>query len=190
MELLASVGTECTNIDECPGPLQFNKPIDIAINTRNNKLYVADCLNHRIQVLNSDLTFSTTFGEEGEDKGQFTFPSGITCDNAGNVYVTEFGNDRLQVFTAEGKFLRMFGKYGRGEGDLIYPSGIALDPSSEHVYISEIDNHRISVFTCEGQFVTSFCADVARFRPRGLAVDNCGVVYVCNYNSNGSIYMF
>ena len=185
-QLLASVGTRGT------GPLQFKDPRDFAFSTRNNKVYVADCANHRVQVLNSksDLTFSTTFGKQGEDKGQFNFPSGITCDSAGNVYVADCCNHRVQVFTAEGKFLRMFGKYGKGRGELHWPMNIALDPSSKHVYISESNNHRISVFTCEGQFVTSFRADVARFAPRGLAVDNCGVVYVCDFTINGHIRLF
>ena len=184
--LLASVGTKGT------GRLQFHDPRDIAINTRNNKVYVADCTNRCIQVLNSDLTFSTTFGNYGEDQGQFGFPSAITCDSAGNVYVADSGNYRVQVFTAEGKFLRMFGKRGKGRGELNFPIGIALDPSSKHVYISDYDNNRISVFTCEGQFVTSFGADVVGFDPRGLAVDNCGVVYVCdfNINTNGNIHIF
>ena len=174
-QLLASVGTGGT------GPLQFNDPRDIAINTKNNKVYVADCVNHRIQVLNSDLTFSTTFGKKGHDKGQFSYPSGITCDSAGNVYVTDYGNHRIQVFTAEGKFLRMF---GQGRGQLNDPDGIALDPSSKHVYISDswTLNSHISVFTCEGQFVTSFGADVAWFKPHGLAVDNT-VVYVCDFGN-------
>ena len=70
-QLLASVGTRGTR------PLQFHAPRDIAINTRNNKVYVADCNNHRIQVLNSDLSFSTTFGKQGKDKGQFDSPSGL-----------------------------------------------------------------------------------------------------------------
>ena len=175
-QLLASVGTGGT------GPLQFNEPRDIAINTRNNKVYVADCENHRIQVLNSDLTFSSTFGKYGKDKGQFNCPSGITFDSAGNVYATDYSNSRIQVFTAEGKFLRMFGKWGKGRGELSCPDGIALDPSSKHVYISEGSNRRISVFTCEGQFVTSFGADVERFNPRGLAVDNT-VVYVCDFGN-------
>ena len=73
----------------------------------------------------------------------------------------------------------MFGKSGEGRGEMYYPIGIALDPSSKHVYISENGDCCISVFTCEGQFVTSFGADIERFYPRGLAVDNCGVVYVC-----------
>ena len=184
-QLLASVGTVGA------GRLQFGDPRDIAINTRNNKVYVADCYNHRIQVLNYDLTFSTTFGKKGEDKGQFDSPSGITCDSAGNVYVADYGNDRIQVFTAGRKFLRMFGKYGRGRGKLNHPNGIALDQSSEHVYISESGNHRISVFTCEGQFVTLFRADIKRFDPRGLAVDNCGVVYVCDYDyTDGHVHIF
>ena len=182
-QLLAFVGTGGT------GPLQFEEIRDIAINTRNNKVYVADCFNHRIQVLNSDLTFLASFGEYGKNKGQFKYPSGITCDSAGNIYVAEFFNHRVQVFTPKGKFLRMFGKHGKGEDKLKRPSGIALDPSSKHVYISESDNHRISVFTCEGQFVTIFGSGVKWFSPRGLAVDNGGVVYVCDFH-NSQINVF
>ena len=39
--------------------LMFDRPDGIAFNDSNSKLYVADTFNHRIQVLNSDLTFST-----------------------------------------------------------------------------------------------------------------------------------
>ena len=183
-QLLASVGTKGT------GPLQFKNPRDIAINTSNNEVYVADCFNHRIQVLNSDLTFSTIFGKYGEGKGQFYYPSGITCDSAGNVYVADLYNHRIQVFTATGKFLRKFWKFGEGRGELSKSISIALDPSNKHVYVSGGSNCCISVFTCEGQFVTSFGADIPGFSPSGLAVDNFGVVYVCDYITNGSIHLF
>ena len=49
------------------------------------------------------------------------------------------------------------------------------------MFVSEYGNKRISVFTVEGQFVTSFDCG---FSPYGLAVDNCDVVYVCNYFGN------
>ena len=164
-KLLASVGSEGT------GQQQFKLPYDVAFNTANKKVYVADRGNHRIQVLNSDFTFYTTFGECGHDKGQFQLPHGITCDSTGNVYVVDEKNHRIQVFTAEGEFLKMFGQEGNGEGEL---NGIAL--YNNHVFVSDNWNQRISVFTAEGQFVTSFDCG---FSPHGLAVDNCGVVYVC-----------
>ena len=180
-QLLASVGTTGS------GRLQFSDPRGIAVNTTNNNVYISDCFNHRIQVLNSDLAFLATFGKKGTDKAQFNLLSGTTCDSAGNVYVADTANHRIQVFTAEGKFLRMFGGQGNGRGKLYCPVGIALDPSNKHVYVSEVRNHRISVFTCEGQFVTSFGTD--GFDPHGLAVDNCRVVYVCD-SRNNSIHIF
>ena len=170
-KLLASVGSQGT------GQLQFDCPCDIAFNTANKKVYVADCGNHRIQVLNSDFTFSAAFGKNGQDKGQFQHPNGITCDNAGNVYVSDRMNHRIQVFTAKGEFLRMFGQEGSERGELNWPKGIALDPSNDHVFVGEYWNQRISVFTIEGQFVTLFDCG---YCPYGLAVDNCGVVYVCH----------
>ena len=174
-KLLASVGSKGT------GQLQFDYPWDIAFNTTNKKVYVADCDNHRIQVLNSDFTFFAAFGKQGRDKGQFQSPSAITCDSAGNAYVADRSNNRIQVFTADGEFLRMFGQEGSDRGELDRPKGIAVDPSNDHVFVSDYGNKCISVFTVEGQFVTSFDCG---FIPCGLAVDNCGVVYVCNYGDN------
>ena len=59
----------------------------------------------------------------------------------------------------------------------------AIKGKNDHVYVSESFNNRISVFTCEGQFVTSFVT-AEGFNPRGLAVDNSGVVYVCDSGNN------
>ena len=148
-EFLTAVGTKGS------GPLQFNDPLDVTFNATNNKMYVVDCLNHRVQVLNSDLTFSNTFGKEGSVKGQFKYPWSIACDSTGKMYVTDSRNHRIQVLTAGGKFLRMFGRPGLRKGELNLPVGITVD-SNDIVYVSEFDNERVSVFTCEGRFVTSF----------------------------------
>ena len=167
------------------GPLQFDFPSDVA--SANDKLYVVDGNNHRIQVLNSDLTLFNTFGSKGSHKGQFNHPRGIASDSTGEVYVTDHGNHRIQVFTDTGKFLRAFGGYGRSAGELNWPSGIAID-TSNLVYISEIKNHRISIFTTEGQFVASFGRkgkEPGTFNsPCGVAVDGCGVVYVADTGNN------
>ena len=173
-------------------PLQSSYPNGITFNTRNNKVYVVHHGDHRVQVLNSDLTFSTTFGKEGRGKGQFSYPSGIACNSTGKVYVADANNHRIQVFTAEGKFLMMFGSHGKDTGKLNNPYQVAID-TSDMVYVSEAGNDRVSVFTSEGQFGTSFGKKgegPGEFKcPRGLAVDNSGVVYVCDrYNNRVQVF--
>ena len=189
-QLLASVGTKGT------GPLQFNSPKDVAFNTNNKKVYVVDNGHHRIQVLNSDLTFSNIIGggKHGSKNGDFHFPSGATCDSTGNVYVTDSANHRIQVFTASGKFLRKFGRRGKGEGELDWPVGVTVD-SKGMVFVSERYNHRISVFTTEGQFVKSFGqrgTQPGEFNyPRWMAIDNYGMLCVCDKdNGRVEIYCF
>ena len=139
------------------GPLQFNYPIGIVYSAMSGRVYVAENVNHRIQILNSDLSFAGTFGKKGSGKGQFNNPCHIACDIAENVYVADCENHRIQVFTAEGKFLRMFGRCGESVGELKKPWGVAVD-SLDRVYVSESGNRHVSVFTSNGRFVASFLA--------------------------------
>ena len=120
------------------GPLQFDYPTDFLFNAANQKLYVTDSRNNRIQILNSDLTFSGSFGKPGSGKGQFDHPRGIACDSTGKVYVADRDNHRIQIFTREGKFLQLFGKCS--DHELGGPVGVAID-SNDMVYVSEWDNH-------------------------------------------------
>ena len=53
----------------------------------NDKVYATENFNHRVGVLNSDLTFFSTFGKEGKGKEQFSYPwDNIACDKTGKVY--------------------------------------------------------------------------------------------------------
>ena len=169
------------------GSLGFAYPTEIALNAANNKVYATDSSHHRVQVLNSDLTFSSSIGKRGSGKGQFDWPRGIACDSTGKVYVSDDNNHRIQVFTADGKFLKMFGRCGDGRGELRRPYSIAID-SNDMVYVSELGNYRVSVFTSEGVFVTSFGSPgegTGQFNyPCGVAVDNSGVVYVCDHKNS------
>ena len=137
--------------------LEFQYPIGIDIHPRTRKVYVADSQNHRIQILNPDLTFSSSFGSRGSDIGQFQYPWDVVFDSTGNVYVADSENHCIQVFTAEEEFIRKFGKKGGGNGELNFPSSISID-SDNVVYVTEQFNHRVSVFTSEGKFLTSFGA--------------------------------
>ena len=169
------------------GHLQFQFPDDIAVHPHSNKIYVADSGNHRAQILNADLTFSSTFGSHGSDNGQFNSPRGICCDSTGNVYVVDSRHHRVQVFTAGGEYIRQFGKEGGGEGELKCPQGIAID-SSDIVYVIDCGNHRISLFTRDGHFLRSFGTQgkgPGQFNaPTHLAIDKDGKIYVTDRDNN------
>ena len=179
-QVLAAVGTRGS------GPLQFSNPTGIAYNAKNRMVYVVDSGNRCFKVLNSDLTFSSTFGKEskeGIEKGQFNFPWGIACDSTGKVYVGDTWNDNIvviQVFTAEGKFLKMCGEHSRDWRELDNVSCFAIDSSDRLYVFGGHENFRISVFTLEGHLVTSFGEDGLKTPAGGLAVDDNGVVYVVN----------
>ena len=173
------------------GPLEFFYPSGISYNAYNNKIYVVDKAN-RVQVLNSDLTFSSTFGKPGIGKGEFDSPNDIACDSTGAVYVADTDNNRIQVFTADGQFLRVVD--GTDRGRMGWPCGLAVDTSGMNgmlLYVTHFSSNYVSVFDSEGQIVTSFEESDSLFKskPNGLAVDNSGVVYVCNHADN-AIYAF
>ena len=180
-KLLRTVGTEGS------GPLQFQQPRGIAVHPHTGQVYVADWGNNRILVLNSDLTYSSSFGRKGSNNGEFNLPYDIATDREGNVYVADRDNHRIQVFTADGVYLRQFGKEGEGEGELDQPASIAID-SGNVVYVGERGNNRISIFSTDGEFINSFgrkgSGPVEFDHPYGLAVDKKGTLYVSDQGNN------
>ena len=166
-------------------PLEFKCPTGIAVHPHTAKVYVADTDNHRIQILNSDLTFSGEFG--GSAELPLKSPWGMAFDSTGNVYVADSGNHCIHVFTDTGLFLRQFGREGECEGRLNTPTCISID-SDNLAYITEYGNHRVSVFTCEGEFLTSFGSmgsGPGHFNePRGITVDRNGYILVSDCENN------
>ena len=182
-QFLTSVGTK-----GC-GPLEFGSssisstPAGIGISERN-RIYVCDRYNHRVQILNADLTFHSSFGRRGSADGQFQYLKDVAFDGTGDVYIADCGNHRIQVFTEDGHFLRGFRKKGRGNGELDFPSSVTID-SDDIVYVGEKANHRVSLFTSEGRFLRSFGSrgtEPGQFvHPCGITADRNGLVYVSDY---------
>ena len=155
--------------------LEFDYPTGIGINHKNKKVYICDFVNHRIQVLNEDLTFFSSFGSRGSGDGQLNYPWDVAFDSAGSTYIADSLNHRVQVFTPEGWFLRKFGKKGSGKGELNHPSSITID-SDNIVYVTEASNDRVSIFSWQGKFLQAFKGKFCQ--PHGITVNRSGLVYV------------
>lgn len=73
---------------------EFIWPVDVAINSFNNQVLIADSNNHRIQIFEPDGSFVRSFGRQGNREGQFDCISGIFVDSMSNIYVVDRLNHR------------------------------------------------------------------------------------------------
>jgi ABC-type Fe3+ transport system permease subunit/DNA-binding beta-propeller fold protein YncE len=125
-------------------PGEFNRPEGICVDA-NDKVYVADSCNHRIQVFSSDGKLLRVYGKPGKGKGELSYPYDICVDPAGRQYVCEFGNSRVQVFDANGQSIEIIGGRGAELGRFGNPWGVALD-SAGNLYVADSQNHRVQKF--------------------------------------------
>ena len=150
-----------------------------------SSIYTTDVLNHRIQKFETDGTFVTKWGKEGEENGEFNKPSGIAADSQ-YVYVVDH-NNRIQVFNKDGEFVMVIGSSGSDPGKLNNPEDVEVD-SDGRIYVADSGNNRIQVFypndlggiawgskgTGPGQFDY----------PQGISVPAPGHVYVADSHND------
>jgi tetratricopeptide (TPR) repeat protein len=127
------------------GDGQFNYPLDLAVDSSRDNVYVADVDNYRIQKFDSNGNFITKWGSEGNGTGEFNSLSGIAIDSSGNVYVADNLNHRIQKFDSNGNFITKWGSEGTDE-KLYDLGGISLESSTDYVYVSDSGNNHIKVF--------------------------------------------
>ena len=84
----------------------FRQVTDMAWDKAGNT-YISDgYINSRIAKVDKNGNWIKSWGEPGDQPGQFSTPHSIAVDAEDHVYVADRGNRRIQVFDSEGKFLR------------------------------------------------------------------------------------
>jgi len=121
----------------------FNDPVGVAVDSSGN-VYVAENGGDRIRKITAAAVVSTYAGTgtPGSADGpaasaQFSGPSGVSVDTAGNLYVSDTGNDTIRLITPAGTVSTIGGAVGAAENTdgpapvsrFANPAQVAPDPS-------------------------------------------------------------
>ena len=162
-------------------PGQFDEPVGIAVDPTGN-LFIADKNNHRIQKFARDGSFVRTWGQEGNQPGQFREPHDVAAD-AEFVYVADTWNQRIQVFDRDGAHVFNL----TGEPSLSSPRAVFV--KDKLIYIAEAGAGQVSVYDRAGKLQRKLGtqggdAPGHLIEPVDVAVDPHGDVWVVNSGNN------
>ncbi len=192
-------------------PGELNGPTGVVVDGRGT-IYVADTMNHRIQVFDAQGNRIRTLGGFGGGLQQFYEPRGLAVDADDNLYVADTWNARISKFSPEGEWLASWGSGASDLGDgrmatitngdqfanesqplgFFGPRDVAVDAQG-NVYIADTGNKRIVVTDAEGNYRYQWGyggSDLGEFNePSGVAVDADGYVYVADtWNSRVQVF--
>ncbi len=94
---------------------------------RDNRIYISDTNNFRVQVFDLNGKFLSTFGKIGRRPGDFSRGKGIAVDADGRIYVVDSAFENVQVFARDFRLLLFMLGPGREKHNINLPAGIAID---------------------------------------------------------------
>lgn len=124
---------------------EFNRAEGLGVD-QQDRVYVADSCNHRIQVFDAEGRWVRSHGRAGTGEGEFSYPYDVRVDAHGNQFVCEFGNSRIQILDADDRPVERLGGVGAAPGRFNNPWSLALD-SAGNLYVADAGNHRVQKFT-------------------------------------------
>lgn len=198
-----------TDPGRAPGAPPLSSPTGVAVDDQGNIFVVNPSGSNLFKFTpRGGLLLTGRAGETGGTDGslavaRFDKPRGIAIDPAGNIYVADEGNHTIRKVTPAGVVSTLAGTAGAvgstdGTGALARfgaPRGLAVDAAGT-VYVADTDNHTIRRITRSGTVTTpagrageAGTADgpgtLARFnKPRGIAVDTSGNVYIADTDNH------
>ena len=157
----------------------LNQPSAVGIS--DNRVFIVDTNNDRIQVFNRRGNRYTTVSTSGSGRGQVSRPNDLDFDNDGSLYIADYGNSRILKFSANLLYQQSYGHEGWDEGEFILVVSVAVDRLG-NVYGG-----------------AKFTAGVLKFANDGTYLEALGggsnepvpvtVAWACRVASNGDIFI-
>lgn len=165
------------------GDGKLSKPAGVGMDASGN-VYVADVSARRVVMYDKTGHFKRLFGN---DAGLVRPTDVCVSADGARIYVVDTGGvesdqHRVMVYDAAGAEVMVIGKRGGGNGEFNLPTQCDISPLDGRLFVLDAGNFRVQVFEPEGVFVRAWgkvgnqLGNLAR--PRGLAVDREGHVYV------------
>ncbi len=125
-------------------PQQFNNISSLMV-SRDGRIFVTDILaDPVVKVFSTDGQFLQGFGRREEDKGDFSYASGITMIGD-RIWVVDALRQVVKCLTPDGEFVTMIGGFGFDPGDMNHPSAVASDGDSL-LFVAERVGNRYQQF--------------------------------------------
>lgn len=170
--------------EEGTEPGKLRRPSGISVGP-HNRLYVADTLNHRIQVFDDRGEPIAVIGQDQKQSGGLYLPEDVALSPDGSIYVADTGNNRIQTYTPDGKYKGRIPVEQESrippKGGLDSPSGVALD-SEGNVYVVNRGSSRVMKFNAQGYLLKEWAevgsAQGRLVRPSRIAIGAGGTLWV------------
>jgi len=125
----------------------FKAPNAVAIDKKNNDIFVCDSGNQRVLEFDKNGKYVRTINgsKDGQGGSVFVNPRGIGVDSRGILYVVNNLSHMVYGFDEKGAQAFTFGSMGDQNEQFYLPNGLFVD-DNDHVYVTDTANARVALY--------------------------------------------
>ena len=165
--------------------LEFNGPARLCFSEYNNLMYICERNNHRVQVLNLDLSFNSFIVDLWE-------PTDVSV-TSNEVYILDNRNPCLHVFNSKHQLIWELISFGGKRSQINISYHFCVDDDS-NILLTDSIACCVVVFNKKGELIHKFGRkgmDAGEFSdPRGIVIDSKQRVIVVSQNTKQCIQFF
>lgn len=162
---------------------ELESPVGMAILNERSRLYVVDSKRHQVKIFTLEGACIGTFGQRGDQQGEFYHPLGIAISEGDTIYIVDSFHFAVQAFDLNGEYLFSFGPRQDGIGSMARPRAIAID-SDNNLYVTDALNDNIQMYNSRGELLMTFGAvglSPGKFRlPAGICITDDDRIYIAD----------